>query len=57
MSRITVLAKLKSSIKVDHVYHSGIAVGSTLSCTLKPGNVHSLNAIIVEEIKDADRKK
>ena len=28
-----------------------------LSCTLEPGNVHSLNAIIVKKIKDADRKK
>ena len=47
MSNLTTLAKLKSAVKGDHVYRSGVVVGDILQCKLEPSNMYSSHAIIV----------
>ena len=51
-SRSALLGSLRSRIKGDHAYRSGVKVGDRLFCTIEPDNKHSNNANVVKSGND-----
>ena len=47
MSNLIILAKVKSAMKGDHVYRSGVKVDDKLLCKLEPSTLYSRHAIMV----------
>ena len=50
--RSVLLGSLRSRIKDDHAYRSGVKVGDRLFFTIEPDNKHSDNAIVVKSGND-----